>query len=178
MTGWIEQVPTCHTSSVPPRSGEPAQELTEAMILEQFHRTEFALPQIVVQPPDGQTLVNLPVYFQLSWPEAGFEPDEVDTTTIVGHEVRIRPTLVGVTYLTGDGSSIGPTTSLGGPYPTGDITHEYLAAANVSPSITVEFGGEVSVDGDEWSTIPGSASVEGPGSPLEVLTSENRLYDN
>ncbi|QFG68068.1 hypothetical protein [Ornithinimicrobium pratense] len=148
------------------------------MILERFHRTDFALPEMVIQPPDGQTLVNLPVYFQLSWPEAGFEPGEVDTTTIVGHEVRIRPTLAGVTYHTGDGASVGPTTSLGGPYPTGDITHEYSRAAQVTPYISVEYGGEVSVDGGAWSVIPGSATVEGPGSPLQVLTSENRLYTN
>lgn len=178
VSGWLELSPTCFTSSVPPRSGEPAEELTDAMILEQFHRTDFALPEMVVQPPDGQTLVNLPVYFQLSWPEAGFEPGEVDTTTIVGHEVRIRPTLVGVTYVTGDGASIGPTTSLGGPFPTGDVTHEYTLAAEVTPHIRVEYGGEVSVDGGAWSDIPGSATVDGPGSPLRVLTSQNRLYSN
>lgn len=148
------------------------------MILEQFHRTDFALPQVVIQPPDGQTLVNLPVYFQLSWPSDGFEPGEVDTTTIVGHQVRIRPTLTGATYVTGDGASIGPTTSLGGPYPTGDITHEYTRAAEVAPYISVEYGGEVSVDGGAWSVIPGSATVEGPASPLQVLTSKNRLYSN
>ena len=175
---WEVLSPTCFTDSVPPRSGEPAQGLTEAMILEQFHRTEFALPQIVIQPPDGQTLVNLPVYFQLSWPAAGFEPGEIDTTTIVGHQVRIRPTLVGVTYVTGDGASIGPTTSLGGPYPSGDITHDYTRAAQVTPHISVEYGGEVSVDGGAWSLIPGSATVEGPASPLQVLTSKNRLYSN
>lgn len=174
--GWQELAPTCFTTSVPPRSGEPAQELTDAMILEQFHRTEFALPQMMVQPPDGQTLVNLPVYFELAWPAEGFEPGEVDTTTIVGHEVRIRPTLTGVTYVTGDGASIGPTTSLGGPYPSGDVTHDYTQAAEVAPYISVEYGGEVSVDGGPWSVIPGSATVDGPASPLQVLTSKNRLY--
>ena len=62
--------------------------------------------------------------------------------------------------------------------PTGDITHEYLQAAQVTPYISVEYGGEVSVDGGAWSTIPGSATVEGPASPLQVLTSQNRLYSN
>lgn len=175
---WLDLAPTCFTSSVPPRSGEPAEELTDAMILEQFHQTAFALPEMVIQPPDGRTLVNLPVYFELSWPEAGFEPGEVDTTTIVGHQVRIRPTLVGVTYVTGDGASIGPTTSLGGPYPTGDITHDYSRVADVTPFISVEYGGEVSVDGGTWRVIPGSATVEGPASPLQVLSSQNRLYTN
>ncbi|MFK5583869.1 hypothetical protein [Serinicoccus sp. LYQ131] len=175
---WQELAPTCFTDSVPARSGEPAEELTEAMIVEQFHRTAFALPQTVIQPPDGRTLVNLPVYFELEWPEEGYAPQDIDTTTIVGHEVRIRPTLIGATYVTGDGGSIGPTTSLGGPYPDGDITHDYTAAADIAPYISVEYGGEVSVDGGSWTTIPSSAVIDGPSSPLQVLTSRNRLYTN
>lgn len=175
---WSVVGPTCWTDSVPAASGEPAVELTEAMIIEQFHRTDFALPQAVIQPPDGATLVNLPVYFELAWPADGFEPAEVDTTALVGHEVRIRPTLIGATYLTGDGGAIGPTTSLGGGYPDGDVTHTYGDAAEVSPYISVEYGGEVSVDGGPWTTIPSSAVVDGPAVPLQVLASENRLYQN
>lgn len=179
LEGWTEIDGTCFTDAVPAQSGEPAEVLTEAMIIEQFHRTQFALPELVVQPPDGRTLVNLPVYFQLSWPELGFEPGEVDTTTIIGHQVRIRPNLIGATYVTGDGTSIGPTTSLGGTYPDGDITHTYGSAAQgLGPYISVEYGGDVSVDGGEWMPIPGSATVDGPGSPLDVLTSKNRLYGN
>lgn len=169
---------TCHTDAVPARSGEPAVELTEAMIVEQFHRTEFALPSTVIEPPGNRTLVNLPVYFELAWPEEGFEPDEVDTVTMVGRELRIRPTLIGVTYVTGDGGSIGPTTSLGGPYPDGDITHEYTDRAEVAPYISVEFGGEYSLDGGDWTEIPSSAVIDGPATPLEVLTSRNKLYSN
>lgn len=174
---WSRVSPTCWTDSVPARSGEPAEELTEAMIIAQFHRTDFALPQAVIQPPDGTTLVNLPVYFELSWPDEGFEPSEIDTTTLAGHEVRIRPTLVGATYVTGDGTSIGPTTSLGGGYPDGDVTHTYGSVATVSPYISVEYGGEVSVDGGDWRPIPSSATVDGPAVPLQVLQSRNLLYD-
>ena len=77
-----------------------------------------------------------------------------------------------------DGASIGPTTSLGGPYPDGDIRHEYTTAAEVAPYISVEYGGEVSVDGGAWTTIPSTATVDGPAVPLQVLTSQNRLYTN
>ncbi|WP_143553893.1 hypothetical protein [Serinicoccus sp. CNJ-927] len=175
---WERDGQTCFANSVPTRSGEGVEELTEEMIIEQFHQTDFALPGAVIQPPDGRTLVNLPVYFALAWPSEGFEPQEIDSTTIIGYEVRIRPTLVGVTYVTGDGNSIGPTKSLGGPYPDGDITHEYADAADVAPYISVEYGGEVSVDGGDWAEIPSTVTVDGPTSPLEVLTSENRLYNN
>ncbi|MGO0576903.1 hypothetical protein [Ornithinimicrobium panacihumi] len=179
VSGWDLVGQTCFTPSVPARSGEPAQELTEAMIINAFHRTDFALPQTILEPPGGRTLVNLPVYFELSWPEAGFQPDEVDTTTLAGHEVRIRPTLVGISYVTGDGTTIGPTTDMGGPYPGGSITHTYTAkAAGLNPYISVEYGGEVSVDGGEWRSIPATATVEGPTTTLEVLTSRNRLYSD
>ncbi|WP_141567446.1 hypothetical protein [Serinicoccus profundi] len=176
---WERDGQTCFTDSVPPRSGSQAdEELTEAMLIEQFHRTQFALPQAVMEPPGNRTLVNLPVYFELAWPEGGFEPQEIDVTTLIGHEVRIRPTLVGATYFTGDGEQIGPTTSLGGPYPNGDITHQYTSEAAVSPYISVEYGGEVSVDGDEWTTIPSTVTIEGPETPLEIVESRNRLYSN
>jgi hypothetical protein len=177
-TTWVPLAPTCYTDSVPARSGEPAEGLTEAMILEQFHRTPFALPTTVVQPPDARTLVNLPVYFELAWPQEGFAPQDIDTTTLAGREVRIRPTLIGATYLTGDGTALGPTTSLGGPYPGGDINHTYTDPADVAPYISVEYGGEVSIDGGAWRPIPGSATVEGPPTPLLVLESRNRLYQN
>ena len=179
LDGWQVVAPTCFTPLVPTRSGQPAEELTEAMIIEAFHRTDFALPQTVVQPPGGQTLVNLPVYFELVWPEAGFQPEEVDTIALAGHQVRIRPVLVGITYVTGDGTTIGPTTDLGGPYPDGTITHTYEASSKgLDPYISVEYGGQVSVDGGGWNIIPATATVEGPASPLDVLESRNRLYGN
>lgn len=166
---------TCFSNLVPNRSGE---NLTEAIIIEQFHRTDFALPATLIQPPDNRALVNLPVYFEVGWPEDGYSPDEVDTTTILGHEVRIRPTFHEATYNFGDGTVTGPTTSLGGPWPEGDITHEYTDAASVSTSVSVVYGGEVSVDGGAWTVIPSTVSVTGPAQPLEILTSSNRLYDD
>jgi hypothetical protein len=174
---WSRYGHTCFPAAVPTRSGEEPG-LTEAMIVEQFHRTDFALPQVVLQPSDNRALVNLPVFFELAWPEAGFEPQEVDTTVLVGREVRIRPTLQDATYIFGDGSSHGPTSSLGGPYPDGDVTHTYTAASTVNPSIEVTYGGEVSVDGADWTVIPASVTIAGPAVPLEVLTSRNRLYDS
>lgn len=176
-SAWESMEHTCFTDMVPARSGDGA-ELTEAMIIEQFHRTDFALPATLIQPPDNRALVNLPVYFEVGWPEDGYAPDEVDTTTILGREVRIRPTFHEATYNFGDGTVTGPTTSQGGPWPDGDITHEYTDAANVSTSVSVVYGGEVSIDGGPWTVIPSTVSVTGPAQPLEILTSSNRLYDN
>ncbi|MGB3762733.1 MAG: hypothetical protein WA966_05865 [Ornithinimicrobium sp.] len=122
--------------------------------------------------------MNLPTYFELKWPEEGFEPREIDTTTLVGREVRIRPVLQSATYSFGDGDSHGPTQSLGGPWPDGDVIHTYLEKESVQPSISATYGGEVSVDGGDWTDINASVTVDGPPQPLEVLTSRNRLVDD
>lgn len=170
---WEVYGTTCFPHMVPGNS-QPA--LTMQMIVDQFHRTPFALPQTSVTPPGNLTLVNLTTYYQLVWPTEGFEPGEIDTTSLVGHQVRIRPTLQELTYDFGDGSSQGPTKSLGGPWPDGDITHEYTSAATVNPAITAIYGGEVSIDGGEWLTIPASVTRVGPAEALDVRTSRNRLY--
>ncbi|WP_153397448.1 hypothetical protein [Ornithinicoccus halotolerans] len=175
LSDWERVGPTCHTPSVPAQSGD-TEELTDAMILEQFHRTDFALPQLIIEPPGQTVAVNLPAYFELVWPEDGFEPGEVDATELAGHQVRIRPVFNEATYHFGDGDSAGPTTSQGGGFPDGDITHAYESTGEIAPSVTVVYGGEVSVDGDDWMTIPGTVEIEGPATEITVVTSRNRLY--
>lgn len=127
------------------------------MILEQFHRTQFALPTMSIEPPDGRTVVNLPVFYELIWPEAGFEPDEVDTTEIVGHEVRIRPTLDSANYHFGDGSSSGPTGFLGGPHPAATSpTSTPLPPrwSPTSPSSTAERSASMAAPGRRSQALP------------------------
>ncbi len=145
------------------------------MIQDYFYEMVFALPQASMEPPDGRTLVNLPTYFALKWPEEGYEPQEVDTTTLVGQEVRIRPVFQSATYSFGDGESYGPTESPGGSWPDGDVIHTYVKKGTVQPSISVTYGGEVSVEGGDWTNINASVTVDGPPQPLDVLTSRNRL---
>ena len=171
-SAWERIGRTCFTPMVPARSGEAG--VSTQMLIEAFHRTEFALPHASIQPPGGRSLVNLPVYFETTWPETGFEPGEIDTIDMAGSEVRLRPTLVAVTYHTGD-IPIGPTTSLGGPYPHGDITYTYTSPTTVNPYISIEYGGEYSINGSPWGTIPSTAVIDGPASPLQLLESRNRL---
>ncbi len=56
-------------------------QLTLAMIREAFHDTDFSVPTLNIQPEGDVTLVNLPTYFQVVFPEDGFGPEEVDTPT-------------------------------------------------------------------------------------------------
>ena len=42
-----------------------------AMIREAFHDTDFSVPTVNIQPEGDLTLVNLPTYFEVKFPEAG-----------------------------------------------------------------------------------------------------------
>lgn len=165
-TCWPELVPGTSTPSM-------------AMIEAAFHVTRFALPTVNIQPEGDRTLVTLPTYFEVQWPEQGFEPEEIDTVdpaTMFGFDVRIRPMFVEARYDFGDGSAYGPTISLGGPYPGGDVVKTYDAAGRFDVQAEVVYRGEVSINGAEWIDVPGTATVPGAPVPLEVLTAGNHLY--
>lgn len=132
-----------------------------------------------MQPPGGQTLVTLPNFFQVSWPEAGFQPEELDTLNPAdwfGMHITLKPELNSVTYTFGDGTSIGPTLSLGGPYPSGDITKTYEAAGDYQVKADVVYKGYVSVDGSDWIEIPGTVDIAGTPQTISVKTAKNSLY--
>jgi hypothetical protein len=162
---------TCLPELVPGASNV----LTAAMILAQFHDTVFAKATAAVQPVKGTTLVNLPTYYAVQWPDEGFAPDEVDTTTLVGHQVRIKPVFTSANYVFGDGAESGPVASLGGPYPIGDIVHAYTHPADVQVRIDVTYGGQFSIDGGPWIDIPGTATVTGTPFPLHVAEAHAQL---
>jgi len=144
-------------------------------ILAAFHNTPWARPTVHIQPEGNLTLVTLDTYFQVSWPTTGFQPGEIDTTTLLGNQVRIRPTAAGYTYYFGDGATTGPTLSPGGPYPGGDITHAYPKAGTYPTRIDITYGGEFSVAAGPWIPIPDTVTVTGQIQPVTVKTARARL---
>jgi hypothetical protein len=169
-TGWQLIGTTCYPDLVP---GEPV--LGMAQILAAFHNTAWAKPTVHIQPEGNVTLVTLATYFEVNWPASGFQPGEIDTTALLGNQVRIRPTVQGYTYVFGDGASSGPTLSAGGTYPDGDITHAYPKAGTYNSHIDITYGGEFSVGGGAWIPIPDTVTVAGQLQPLTVRTAHARL---
>ena len=168
---WTSVGITCFPELVP----GSAPTLTMAMVLEQFHRTNFALPDVSIQPVGNRTLVNLPTYYQVNWAAGGFAPQSIDTSTIIGRQVEIRPTFQWVEYHYGDGTSSGREQSLGGPYPTGNIRHTYTAIGDRQVQATVSYGGEFRVDGGAWIPIPDTVEIQGTPQALTVLEARARL---
>lgn len=169
---WSRLGLTCFPDLVPGRS----QALTMNDILRAFHDTPFAKPTASIQPVGLKTLVNLPTYYATAYPTTGYEPGEIDTTTILGFHVDIRPKATAYTYTFGDHTTLGPTNNPGGPYPTGTIRHTYNQPGTYPVRIDTEYTGQFRVNGGQWIDIPDTVTIQGTTSQLQVLEAVTRLH--
>ena len=151
--------------------------LTMADLKAEFMRTPWSRPQISSQPAGNTTLVNLRTFYKVNWTPNGFEPGEVDRSVLRGIPVQIRPKLIGFTYMFGDGSAVGPTTSTGGVYPGGDITHVYRSKGTYPVRVDTTFGAEFSLDGSTWDEIPSTVTVAGPSTTVTVREAKSVLVN-
>ena len=87
----------------------------------------------------------------------------------------IQPTAKSITYGLGDGTSSGPTNSLGGPYPEGDITKAYPRAGDFTVRAGATYTGQFRVNGGEWIDIHGDVTIQGTPETLTVKTAKARL---
>ena len=152
-----------------------------AMIQEAFNLTPWAKPQISTQPKGNVTLVGLDTYYRVNWTVEGFQPQEVDAidpARMNGFHVDVRVKLDHFQYVFGDGDLFGPTTSEGGVYPTGEITHPYLKAGAYPARVNTTFAGEFRIDGGGWAPIPNTVTVPGPATVVTVRTAAAQLVQN
>ena len=173
---WVQVGVTCFPELVPGK-----RSLGMAQVVAAFHDTRFAVPALRIQPAGDVTLVNLPTYFELAWSPGGFQPGEVDhpdPAQLLGYRVEIRPLLRDVTYVYGDGQVDGPTTRTGGPFPSGDVRHEYRTPGVVVVRADVTLGGQFRVVGGPWIDIPTQVRVPGVTQTLRVATASARLYSS
>jgi hypothetical protein len=149
--------------------------LTRALVQRAFRRLTFAHPRLHVQPEGNITLVNLPTYYQVTWPAEGFEPGEVASVELLGRSVQLRPKAVSYTYDFGDGASTGPTSDPGGRYPDGGIRHVYRDTAQVPVSAQVLYTGDYAVDGGAWEPIDLTVPVAGDAVTVQVKQARGQL---
>ena len=170
---WASVGFTCFPALVPGARNT----LTMAMIREAFHNTDFTVPTVNIQPEGDLTLVNLPTFFEAKFPESGFGPgeiDAVDPARMLGHRVEVRPVLKSITYHLG-GQTVGPTTSMGGPYPNGDVRATYSSAGSHEVRADIVYTGQFRVGGSEWFDIPGEVDLTGTPVTLTVAEAKSRL---
>lgn len=146
---------------------------TGAMVAEAFAELSWPAPELVVQPPDGRTLVNLDTNFYTTLTEV-----ESQTVTLLGFAVEIEASPSSYTFDFGDGAT-EETQDPGAAYVEGEplrVSHAYAdAGVSLSPSVSVTYSGRYRVDGGPWEDIERTLTVAGPPVSLEVIEAEPRL---
>jgi hypothetical protein len=145
---------------LPPESVLPA--LTPGIVGAAFRRLPLPPSELIVQPPDGRTLVNFATNFYTE--NAPF----TRTVGLLGQRVRLRITPSRFAWVFGDGRSAATTTP-GSPYPHLEVTHDYLRAGQVGPRVDTTYSATFSVNGGPWRDVPGTVTIPGVPVGLRVV---------
>jgi hypothetical protein len=154
-------------------AGNPgdAPAIEPVVTAEDFRRLPLPASQIMIQPPSGRTLVNIPTNLYADSATVTLP------TTVLGQPVRVRATPLRFRWSYGDGE-VRTTTDPGAPYPELRTAHTYRQPGADKLDLRTTYSGEYSVDGGPWLPIDGLAVVNSPGSTLTVIAAENHLVAN
>lgn len=136
-----------------------------------FRQLTIAPSPIVVQPPNGWTLVNVPT---ITYTEPG---EQMLDTTLLGIPVQIRATPESYTWDYGDGSGPVTTTDPGAAYPDHTVAHTYEQPADqVTIALTTAWTGQFRITGTPtWTDVAGTATTTSSADPLRVYEARSRL---
>ncbi len=142
--------------------------LTAGMVAEAFRSIDLPASELVVQPPNGRTLVNFATNF---YTKQGSFTREV---RLLGQRVELRIWPSRFEWRFGDGRSLA-TERPGAPYPHLEVTHTYLADGGVRPSVDTTYAAQFRVNGGPWRDVDGTVTVPGAPVDLRVLTATPEL---
>lgn len=131
---------------------------------------------ISAMQPSPHTLRGAETNFYAAAVEQSFNVD------MLGQRVAINAKPVQYTWNFGDGASLGPTTTPGGPLPQdrwGEKTatsHIYTQTGDFSVVLTTHFQGTYSVNGGPPLPIPGQGQFNSPPQTVSVWRSITRNY--
>lgn len=139
------------------------------LILREFKRISWPASRLVVQPPNGKTLVNLETNFYTTDDKA-----VVNDVSIANQQVTIEAFPTTYAFNFGDGTSTS-TASPGKPYPALDVSHTYARTGVVSVSLDTTYSGRYRIGGGDWVNIPETLTVPGATQDLEVVEAAPQL---
>ena len=171
---------TCGTESAPPEAPEPPPVPTMGQIQEAFRRLPFSKPTVRIEPKGNVTLVNLPTYYEATWPaDSGLEPGETSAPVrLLSWSVEFKIDSQSYNFHFGDGSSSGTVQDAGGGYPNGSVRHTYTKPIDAAPvSVDSRLTGQFRVNGGDWVDIDTVADLQNePVATLQVREAKARLY--
>ncbi|MDR7252255.1 hypothetical protein J2X46_001231 [Nocardioides sp. BE266] len=134
------------------------------LVIQAFEELDWPASTLVVQPPNGQTLVNLETNFYTKNTAVAAIPVQ-----LLGRNVVVSARPIAYRWNYGDGTS-ETTTSPGAPYPDLDVAHVYEQTEKVAVSVDTQYGAaSFTVDGGPPEQIPSTIWVAGAESDLEIL---------
>jgi hypothetical protein len=139
------------------------------LAIEAFKKVEWPASDLVIQPPGGETLVNLDTIFYTT----NSEPIP-QTLTLAGRSVTIEATPTTYTWHFGDNSSTS-TSSPGHPYPDQDVVHVYEQTGDALASVDTTYTGRFRIGDGRWQSIPATRTIAGSEVELTVLEAKPQL---
>lgn len=163
-TNWS---PSCLPEEAPP--DEPV--VTTALVTQAFQFTPLPPQNLIVQPPNGRTLVNFETNFYTDAPEVL----PIISVPILDQVVELRVWPESFTWHFGDGRSV-TTMERGAAYPALGITHEYRRKGRVAPSLDTTYAAQWRLRGQgAWQPVDGTVTIAGAPAQLDVLTATPQL---
>ncbi len=143
--------------------------LTVGLIRTAFAELKLPAGTLVIQPPDGLTLVNFDTNFYTT------STDPIArTVTLLGRRVTLEATPSTFHWTFGDGESL-TTSDPGAPYPRLRVTHNYLRKDTYRPSLATTYTGRYRVGDGPWRQIPGTVTITGTGQALRAIEAQPKL---
>ena len=143
--------------------------VTPGMVERAFRRLDWPSSDLVVQPPDGRTLVN----FETNFYTTNTRPT-TRIVTLLGRRVTVEATPTSYTWHFGDDGDL-TTTDPGAPYPDLRVTHRYTRVGAVAPSVDTTYSGRYRVGNGSWQSIPDTLTVAGTPVDLRVVSATPHL---
>ncbi len=148
--------------------------ITVDAIIKRMKALDWPSAKLVVEPPNGKTLVNLRTNFYTE-----LDDPVVIPVQMLGFRVEVRATPTSYTWHFGDGSPPETGSDPGEPYDEDSslrVSHVYSEAkVTVHPSVDVTYSGEYRIDGGLWQPLSTTLTVPGETVDLRVLTATPRL---
>lgn len=173
---------------VPGASGGPVEVEVEAppvptlgQIQTAFRALPFSKPSVQVQPKGQRTAKNLKTFYAAQWPsDKNLQPGETSKPVkLLSWNIEFKVAAKDYRYSYGDGTSSGWTSSTGGTYPDGDITHTYSETGDVEVKVDARLTGRYRVNGGQWQDIATVADLQDePSFTLEVRGTKTTLVDS
>lgn len=158
----------------PSEAPAAAARITAADVLRAFRRIPVPASEVSIQPPGGETLVNLDTIFST-------EADSFTRTIgLLGHRVELDITPAEFRWVNGDGT-VQVTDWAGKPWVKGTPLHEFIthryeeAAQAVQARVDTTWTARYRVNGGAWQDVGGTVTITGEPVDLTVLSAEPHL---